>query len=150
MNISGNVLSGQVSGDTAKQLSERFGKILQDRESYSLNSADTSISRSKQLEFAIPASKISSLSSGEFVGMVADNPNSKINLKKFHCSIINDHLKLEKEINAYKRIPIVRQLTFEQIAINFNQIKKDIEDLAFHEIQRISTTPSLAYLLIKK
>ncbi len=150
MNISGNVLSGQVNGDTAKQLSERFGKILQDRESYSLNSVDTSISRSKQLEYAIPASKISSLSSGEFVGMVADNPKSKIMLKAFHCSIINDHYLLEREIKDYKKIPIVRQLTAEQVIINFNQIKKDIEDLAFHEMRRISDTPSLAYLLVKK
>lgn len=150
MNISGNLIAGQVSGDTARQLSERFGKILQDRESYSISSADTSISRSKQLESALPASKISSLSSGEFVGIVADNPNSRIKLKKFHCSIINDHLLLQKEMNDYQMIPIVRQVTFEQIAINFNQIKKDIEDLAFHEIQRISNSPSLSYLLIKK
>ena len=150
MNISGNVLSGQVSGDTARQLSDRFGKILQDRESYSISSADTSITRSKQLDSAIPASKISSLSSGEFVGMVADNPKSKIKLKAFHCSIINDHLLLQKEMNDYQKIPIVRQVTTEQVIINFNQIKKDIEDLAFHEIRRISDTPALAYLLIKK
>lgn len=75
LNIVGNVISGQVAGETAKQLSDRFGKIMQDRESVSINRNDTSISRSKQLELAIPQSKISSLSSGEFVGMVADNPD---------------------------------------------------------------------------
>ncbi len=80
MNITGNTVAGQVTGDTAKQLSERFGKIMQDRESYSNNSADTSISQSKQLESAIPSSKISALSSGEFVGMVADDPDCKIEL----------------------------------------------------------------------
>jgi type IV secretory pathway TraG/TraD family ATPase VirD4 len=68
MNITGNVISGQVTGETAKQLSERFGKIMQDRASYSINSADTSISRSKQLEAAIPPSKIAALSSGESSG----------------------------------------------------------------------------------
>ena len=77
MNITGNIISGQVTGDTAKQLSERFGKILQDRESLSITSSDTSISRSRQLESAVPPSRISSLSSGEFVGMVADDPNCK-------------------------------------------------------------------------
>jgi type IV secretory pathway TraG/TraD family ATPase VirD4 len=76
MNITGNIVSGQVTGDTAKQLSERFGKIMQDRESLSINRSDTSISRSKPLEIAIPPSKISALSSGEFVGMVADDPDS--------------------------------------------------------------------------
>jgi len=78
MNIVGNIISGQVTGDTAKQLSERFGKIMQDRTSYSINSSDTSISKSKQFDSSIPASKISALSSGEFVGMVADNPDQKI------------------------------------------------------------------------
>ncbi|WP_317047952.1 TraM recognition domain-containing protein [Flavobacterium psychrolimnae] len=88
MNITGNIVSGQVNGDTAKQLSERFGKIMQGRESISLNSGKTSISRSKQLESAVPPSKISSLSSGKFVRMVADDPNCKIDLKKIHCEII--------------------------------------------------------------
>lgn len=34
LNIIGNVISGQVTGDTAKQLSERFGKIQQSRWKY--------------------------------------------------------------------------------------------------------------------
>ncbi|MCF2503772.1 TraG/TraD/VirD4 family protein [Dyadobacter sp. CY107] len=87
MNITGNVISGQVAGETAKQLSECFGKIMQDRTSFSINRTDTSISRSKQLDYAIPPSKISSLSSGEFVGMVADNPGQKIDLKAFQSDI---------------------------------------------------------------
>src|SRR5207245_563391 len=82
-NITGNIISGQVTGDSAKQLSERFGKILQQRESVSINSSDTSISRSVQLESAIPPSIISSLSSGEFVGMVTDDPEHPIELKMF-------------------------------------------------------------------
>ena len=51
---------------------------MQDRESLSINRSDTSISRSKQLESAVPPSKISALSSGEFVGRVADDPDNKI------------------------------------------------------------------------
>jgi hypothetical protein len=70
---------------------------MQDRESLSINSADTSISHSKQLESAIPPSKISTLSSGEFVGMVADDPTEKIELKAFHCQILNDHEALKNE-----------------------------------------------------
>ena len=83
VNICGNLISGQVMGDIAKLLSERFGKIIQDRQSLSINRTDTSISLSTQLDFAIPASKISSLSSGEFVGMVADDPHEKIKPKCF-------------------------------------------------------------------
>jgi len=81
MNIIGNVISGQVTGDTAKQLSERFGKIIQDRESVSINRSDNSVSKSVQLEVSVPPSRIAALSSGEFVGMVADNPDNKIELK---------------------------------------------------------------------
>ena len=71
------------------------------RNLFSINSNDTSISKSKQLEQAIPASTIASLSSGEFVRMVADNPDQVINLKSFHCKIINDHVALENETKAY-------------------------------------------------
>jgi hypothetical protein len=96
MNIVGNIISGQVSGETAKQLSEKFGKILQDRQSIAINRTDTSITKSKQLDLAIPINKISSLSSGEFVGMVADNPDQKIELKAFCAEVINDHEILSK------------------------------------------------------
>jgi type IV secretory pathway TraG/TraD family ATPase VirD4 len=88
LNIMGNIISGQVSGESAKFLSEKFGRIMQDRQSISINSNDTSISKSKQLEHAIPASTIASLSSGEFVGMVADNPDQLIPLKSFHCKML--------------------------------------------------------------
>lgn len=94
MNIAGNIISGQVIGDTAKQLSERFGKIVQVKESVSINRTDTSISKASQLDFAVPASKIAGLSSGEFVGMVADDPDQPIKLKTFHGKIINDHAGL--------------------------------------------------------
>lgn len=45
-NICGNIISGQVMGDTARELSERFGKIVQQRDSMSINRNDTSISKS--------------------------------------------------------------------------------------------------------
>jgi len=150
MNITGNIISGQVTGETAKQLSERFGKILQDRESLSINSADTSISRSKQLETAIPPSKISALSSGEFVGMVADDPNQKIELKTFHCEIINNHKALKKEQENYKEIPVVRRLDNTMVQRNYLQIKQDVQDIIHSEMERILNEPGLKHLMIKK
>jgi len=150
MNIVGNIISGQVTGDTSKQLSERFGKIMQDRESLSINSADTSISRSKQLESAVPPSKISALSSGEFVGMVADDPDCKIELKTFHNEIINDHEALRKEIENYKEIPPVRKLDNAMIQRNYLQIKQDIQDINHSEMERLLNDPALVYLVLKK
>src|SRR5690606_9589031 len=129
MDVTGNIAAGQVTGDTAKQLSERFGKIMQDRESYSINSGDTSISRSKQLEAAIPPSRISGLSSGEFVGMVADDPDNKIDLKAFHCEIINDHEALKKEQDGYQDIAVIRKLDNGMVQRNYLQVKQDVQDI---------------------
>ncbi|MCL6219000.1 conjugal transfer protein MobC [Zunongwangia pacifica] len=150
MNITGNIVSGQVTGDTAKQLSERFGKIMQDRESYSINSGDTSISRSKQLEAAIPPSKISGLSSGEFVGMVADNPDCKIDLKAFHCEIINDHDSLKREEQNYQDIEVIRKLDSGMVQRNYFQIKQDIQDIIQSEMERLLNDPGLSHLVVRK
>lgn len=150
MNITGNIISGQVTGETAKQLSERFGKIMQDRASLSINRTDTSISKSKQLETAIPASKIASLSSGEFVGMMADNPDNKIELKSFHCEIQNAHELLKKEQQSYKPLPVLRQVDNGMIQRNYLQIKQDVEDLVMSEMERMMSEPSLAGLIVTK
>jgi hypothetical protein len=150
MNITGNIISGQVTGETAKQLSERFGKIMQDRTSLSINRTDTSISKSKQLDSAIPPSKISSLSSGEFVGMVADDPHCKIDLKIFHNAINNDHEALKKEQQGYKSIPVVRQVTNAMVQKNYAQIKQEIEDLVNAEMERIMNDPGMAGTVLKK
>ena len=150
MNITGNIVSGQVTGDTAKQLSERFGKIMQNRESLSINSGDTSISRSKQLESAVPPSKISGLSSGKFVGMVADDPDCKIELKTFHCEIVNDHKALKNEQDDYKDIPVIRKVDNAMVQRNYLQIKQDIKDIIYSEKERLLNDLGLAHLVLKK
>ncbi|MGN6353262.1 MAG: conjugal transfer protein MobC [Parafilimonas sp.] len=137
VNITGNIISGQVMGETAKQLSERFGKIMQDRESLSINRTDTSINRSTQLDAAIPPSKIASLSSGEFVGMVADDPDEKIRLKMFHCAIQNDAEKLNEELKRFKPIPKISNVTNQQIMDNYFQVKLDIQNLIEQEAYRL-------------
>lgn len=147
MNITGNIISGQVSGETAKFLSERFGKINQIKESISINRADTSISKSSQLDFAIPQSKISGLSSGEFVGMVADNPDTIIKLKSFHCEINNNAnmTKYKEEIQTYpdtcKILPLM-------ITRNYLKIKKDISELIETELNRLLNTPEQENMIL--
>lgn len=150
MNITGNIIAGQVTGDTAKQLSERFGKIMQDRESLSINSNDTSISRSKQLESAIPPSKIASLSSGEFVGMVADDPLCRIDLKTFHGEILNDHEAIKKEEAAYREIEPVRKIDQQAVQRNYEQVKQDIQEIIQSEMERLLGDPALAHLVVRK
>lgn len=137
VNITGNIISGQVMGETSKLLSERFGKIMQDRQSVSVNRTGTSISHSKQLDSAIPASKIAALSSGEFVGLVADNPDEKIKLKMFHAAIINDTDKLNEEVSRYKDIPVVSNVTQQQVMDNYYQVKMEVKRLIGEEVERL-------------
>jgi TusA-related sulfurtransferase len=141
MNVAGNIISGQVIGETAKQLSDRIGKIMQDRESVSINANDTSISKSKQLEAAIPPARIANLSSGEFVGAVADDPTAKIKLKSFHAEFLNDHEALALEEKNYQPIPEIRKISQEEIMENFYRIKNDIKELIESEMNNIRNHP---------
>ena len=150
MNITGNVISGQVSGDTAKQLSERFGKIMQNKSSLSINRSDTSINRSRQLDLAIPASKIAALSSGEFVGMVSDNPETPLQLKAFHSRIQNNHAALKKEKGAQLPLPSVRDVSPQMIQICYNQIKQDIENLVDAEFGKLILSMDKALIVTRK
>ena len=155
MSTVGNVLSGQVVGETAKTLSERFGKILQKRESMSINRNDTSTSISTQLDSLIPASKISTLSQGMFVGAVTDNFGETIDQKIFHAQIVVDNDAVQKETAAYQPIPEISSFLDEngndtmgqQIQANYRQIKQDIVELVENELIRIENDPELKHLL---
>lgn len=155
MSTVGNVFSGQVVGETAKTLSERFGKILQKRESMSINRNDTSTSINTQLDSLIPASKISTLSQGMFVGAVADNFGETIEQKIFHAQIVVDNEAVQKETAAYQPIPEISSFLDEngndtmeqQIQANYRQIKQDIVELVENELIRIENDPELKHLL---
>lgn len=149
-NLAGNILCGQATGDTAKAVSELIGKIVQTRESVSINRTDTSISRNTQLDYAVPASRIAALSSGEFVGILADNPDQKIELKAFHCEIQNDHEAIAQEERQYKKVPRNEKLSSTAIQNNFISIKNEITELIESEIERIKNDPNLAHLLFVK
>lgn len=149
-NICGNIISGQVSGETAKLLAERFPKTMQDRQSLSINSNDTSVSKSKQLEHSIPASTISSLSSGEFVGIVADNPDQPIELKAFHCRIVNDVEKINKEKATQKPLPFVRKVDRVTIEQNFQRIKQEVNEIEVAVMEELLADPDKHALIIKK
>jgi hypothetical protein len=141
MNIVGNVISGQVMGETAKFLAERFGKIIQIKESVSINRNDTSVSKSGQLDFAIPASKIAGLSSGEFVGMVADDPDPKIKLKTFHSEIVNNSEVLRNEQTAFKPLPIRSSVNQEMVMETYFLIKQEVATIIDSEIEILLNTP---------
>lgn len=150
LNICGNIIVGQSSGDFAKSLSERLGKTLQDRENISINSADTSVSRSKQLELTIPVSTLAALSSGEMVGIVADSPSQPIQLKAFHATLVVDEQVLAEEKDTTDVIPVVRNVTKLEVMNTYILIKQDVEDLVEQVLEQILNDPSREHLVVRK
>ena len=157
-NTVGNVFSGQVVGETAKTLSERFGKVLQQRQSMTINRNDKSTSISTQMDSLIPASKISNLTQGMFVGAVSDNFDERIDQKIFHAEIVVDSAKVSAEMKTYHPIPVIVELTDEEgkdilketIEENYKRVKRDVLNLVGKETERIKSDPSLSYLIKKE
>ena len=157
-NTVGNVFSGQVVGETAKTLSERFGKVLQQRQSMTINRNDKSTSISTQMDSLIPASKISNLTQGMFVGAVSDNFDERIDQKIFHAEIVVDSAKVSAEMKAYQSIPVIANFINENgsdnlketIEANYRKVKQEIFSLVDSEIQRIKNTPALSHLIPDK
>ena len=157
-NTVGNVFSGQVVGETAKTLSERFGKVLQQRQSMTINRNDKSTSISTQMDSLIPASKISNLTQGIFVGAVFDNFDERIDQKIFHAEIVVDSVKVSAEMKAYQPIPVIVEFKNEDgsdnlketIEANYRKVKQEILTLVDSEIQRIKNTPALSHLIPDK
>lgn len=156
-NTVGNIFSGQVVGETAKNLSDRFGKVLQKRQSLSINRNDTSTSISTQLDSLIPASKISTLTQGMFVGAVSDNFDERIEQKIFHSEIVVDNEKVMSETKSYQKIPQIMKFENEfgedtmkqEIQSNYQKIKTDILSIVKNELDRIENDPYLKHLIQK-
>ena len=154
-NTVGNIFSGQVVGETAKNLSERFGKVLQKRQSMTINRNDKSTSISTQMDSLIPASKISNLTQGMFVGAVSDNFDERIEQKIFHAEIVVDSAKVSAEMKAYKKIPVIAEFTDsdgndilrETIDSNYRRVKQEIIALVESETERIKNNTELSRLL---
>lgn len=155
MNTVGNIFSGQVVGDTAKTLSDRFGKVLQKRQSMTINRNDKSTSISTQMDSLIPPSKISNLTQGMFVGAVADNFDERIEQKIFHCEIVVDNERVAAETKAYRKIPVITNFVDEngvdrmkeQIKENYDRIKAEAKQIVADELERIKNDPDLCHLL---
>ena len=154
-NTVGNVFAGQVVGETAKSLSERFGKILQRRESLSISPEQKSTSINTQLDSLIPASKIANLSQGMFVGSVSDNFGERIEQKIFHAQIVVDNAAVARETAAYRPIPEItsfrdaagRDCMQEQIAANYERIRSEVAQIITEELERIRRDPKLRHLI---
>jgi hypothetical protein len=154
-NTVGNIFSGQVVGETARVLSERFGKILQKRQSLTISRQDKTTSINTQLDSIIPAAKISNLTQGVFVGAVSDNFDERIEQKIFHAEIVVDNERVKREMVNYKPVPTIvdfsdksgQDILEREIHGNYKQVKNDVISIVENEMQRIQNDPGLAHLV---
>ncbi|HEY4287973.1 MAG TPA: YWFCY domain-containing protein [Puia sp.] len=133
LNISGNFFCGQVGGATARWVSERFPKILQERSSVTSSSTDTAVSTSQQWEATVTQATVATLSSGEFLGITADEPGNELELKTFHAKIIRE----EKEMHC-EELPVIQSVDATVLQEQYSKIKHDIENLVNEELGRIA------------
>ena len=128
---------------------------MQKRQSLTINRNDKSTSISTQLDSLIPASKISTLTQGIFMGAVSDNFDERIVQKIFHAEIVVDNEKVAAETKAYQNIPEILSFVDEQgedrmkqeIEANYKQIKRDIVQVIEAELERIKNDPDLQHLV---
>ena len=146
MNITGNLVCGQATGDTAGWVSERFHQVVQYRTTVSVNSSDTSVSKSEQSVDAVSTATLASLSSGEFVGIVADDPATPVKLKGFHARFI----KQADDTAPAAELPVVREVDAALLQANFDRIVREVVDLVADETRRIMGDPSLRQWVVKK
>lgn len=154
-NTVGNIFSGQVVSETAKTLSDRFGKVLQKRQSMTINRNDKSTSISTQMDSLIPPSKISNLTQGMFVGAVSDNFDERIEQKIFHAEIVVDNEQVKRETANYKKLPQIidfrdedgNDRMQEEIQANYNRVKQEVQQIVTDEMERIKNDPNLQHLI---
>ena len=129
--------------------------MIQQRQSMTINRNDKSTSISIQMDSLIPASKISNLMQGMFVGAVSDNFDERIDQKIFHAEIVVDSAKVSAEMKAYQPIPLIADFTNEDgsdnlketIEANYKRVKQEVLSLVDTEIERIKADPKLCHLI---
>ncbi|TDX01817.1 type IV secretory system conjugative DNA transfer family protein [Dinghuibacter silviterrae] len=145
LNLTGNVIAGQVTGESAHQLSERFGRILQERKSTHKGERSESTGLSYHLDPALPPSRLATLSAGEMVGVLSDNPSQPLTYKLFHGQMVRSPEAPSVEIPMLDKPP-----TEKDINDNYNKIKEEIRDLVIDAMERINKEPSLQHLRVQQ
>lgn len=120
----GNIYSGQVNSETAKDLAATFGKEFRERQSQSRGEDNENITTSFQMEEILPQSKIETLTQGTFVGKVADNFDTPIDRKLFCGSIVIDQKERDRDKANWKKLSKHKNFTdFQEDLIKSNIIE---------------------------
>lgn len=96
-----NVFSGAAKGETARRISEIFGRIHQEKRSKAVSKQDTTVNFSTILSSLLPKSKITSMSTGHFAGIVADTFEHPI-AQKLCCGLLKPNMEAKKIQGKYE------------------------------------------------
>lgn len=132
LNTAGNLFCGQVGGETARRVSERFPMVQRERASVSMNSSDTAENVSMQWEPTVTPATVAGLSSGEFVGALSDEPGKELEVKVFHGRLVREEVE---EVKG--ELPPVREVNEKVVGEVFRRVRKDVEGLVVVEHRRL-------------
>jgi len=138
MNISGNLFCGQVGGETARWVSERFPQVQRERVGFTTNSSDTAATISTHWEPSVTAATVAGLSSGEFVGVLSDEPGKEMELKAFHGRLVLEDDALPGEGVAFE-LPVVKAVDAKVVKACFEQVREDIRALIAEGHRRLNS-----------
>ena len=155
MNTVGNIFSGQVVGETAKTLSERFGKVLQKRQSMTLSRSDKSTSISTQLDSLIPASEDLDAHAGNVRRGRGGQFRRTYRAEDFPLRDCRGQRKVKAETARYKKIPQITDFTDENRTDHMKQVvqgklrtisRQSAGRIVAEELERIKNDPVLCKL----
>ena len=141
-NTCGNILSGQVYDKTAEAMQNRLGKIVQKKQSINIQSEEVTEGYSTELNWMVPAAKISQLSQGWMVGILADNEGQESEHKVFHAhiDIDKDDFNNEQKATEMPDFSIFAKdegTMEERVEANYLKIKEDIARIMSSEKARL-------------
>jgi len=119
-----NIICGAAKGETARRLNELFGKIHQEQISKNTSSNDVGTNISTQMMDILPRSKIATMSTGYFAGIVADTFEHQIKEKKCFGQLEPD-IKAKKSAMGYE-LPIIRDFIPDDFQLQHDQLLKEM------------------------
>lgn len=161
LNTAGNLICGQVAGDSAKWVSERFQAQLNLKTTIAVSDANVSTSKAEHMVEAVNPGLLANLSSGEFVGLVADDPDRKLELKGFHARFVRHDAAACAFVTGAAAagtvvagvgvpLPLVRLVDKEAVLKNYKLIGEQVAQLVREEIKRVLGNPELKKFVVKR
>jgi hypothetical protein len=89
---------------------------------------------------------VATLSSGEFVGVVADDPGQEVRYKGFHAKILREEVAGE----LLEPLPVVREVTEEEVRAVYMQVKEEVKMIVQMEMGRMAADPELMMYRVER